>query len=157
MTIFWVKSSLGNSLKICPNFFFFNISKIKKFNFVKFMSPKNGITTSIFHLCLSLLFLDPVSGIRDPGSEIRDKHPGSATLLTLVSLTQLGDFKFVSVEVPLNICFYIINITTYRLYSTPGAAIIFVMLLWILAPTLLVYTWLYLHWISAPVLLKSLH
>ncbi len=53
-----------NSLKICPNFFF-NISKIKKFNFVKFMAHKKVMTTNFFHPCLSLLFLDPGSEIRD--------------------------------------------------------------------------------------------
>jgi hypothetical protein len=39
--------------------------------------------TNFFHPCLSLLFLDP-------GSEIRDKHPGSATLaLSINSLSVL--------------------------------------------------------------------
>ncbi len=50
------------------------------------------MTENFFHPSLLLLFLDPGSGIRDPGSEIRDpgsgmgknqirdKHPGSATL-----------------------------------------------------------------------------
>ncbi len=69
------------------------------FNFVKFMAPKKKVWQQIFfHPCLSLLFLDPGSEIRDPRSEIRDpgseirdpgwvnirirdKHPGSATLL----------------------------------------------------------------------------
>jgi hypothetical protein len=32
------------------------------------MTPKKGLTTNFFHLCLSLLFLDPGSEIRDPGS-----------------------------------------------------------------------------------------
>ncbi len=39
------------------------------------MAPKKGMTTYFFHSCLSLLILDP-------GSEIRDKHPGSATLIS---------------------------------------------------------------------------
>jgi hypothetical protein len=49
------------------------------------------MTMNFFCPCLSLLFLDPGFEIRDPGSEIRDpgwvkikirdKHPGSATLL----------------------------------------------------------------------------
>jgi hypothetical protein len=48
------------------------------------------MTTNFFHPSLLLLFLDPGSGIRDPGSGmgknqnpgsgIWDKHPGSATL-----------------------------------------------------------------------------
>jgi hypothetical protein len=49
------------------------------------------MTTNFFlHPSLLLRFLDPGSGIRDPGSGmgkksgygIRDKHPGSATLLS---------------------------------------------------------------------------
>ena len=50
------------------------------------------MTTNFFHLSLLLLFLDPGSGIRDPGSgmgkiqdpgsRIRDKYPRSATLVT---------------------------------------------------------------------------
>ncbi len=62
------------------------------------MATKKGMTTNFFHPSLLLLFLDLGSGIRDPGSEIRDprsgiregkksgsrirdKHPGSATLV----------------------------------------------------------------------------
>jgi hypothetical protein len=49
------------------------------------------MTTNFFHLSLLLLFLDPGSGIRDPGwvkIRIRDKHPGYATLdfLLLISV-----------------------------------------------------------------------
>jgi hypothetical protein len=45
------------------------------------MAPNKryGMTTNFFHPCLSLLFLDPGSGMgknQDPG-----KHPGSATLV----------------------------------------------------------------------------
>ncbi len=53
------------------------------------------MTTNFFHLSLLLLFLDPGSEIRDPGSGmgknqdpgsgIRDKHPGSATLSVGIS------------------------------------------------------------------------
>jgi hypothetical protein len=60
------------------------------FNFVKFVATKKGMTTNFFHPSLLLLFLDPGSGIRDPGSGmgknkdtgsgIGDKHPESATL-----------------------------------------------------------------------------
>ncbi len=48
------------------------------------MAQKKGMTINFFHPCLSLLFLDPGSEIRDPGwvkIRIRDKHPGSAPLL----------------------------------------------------------------------------
>ncbi len=72
---------------------------------MKFVATKKGMTTNFFYFSLLLLFLDPGSeirdpgsGIRDPGSEIRDpgseirdpgwvkirirdKHPGSATLI----------------------------------------------------------------------------
>jgi hypothetical protein len=48
------------------------------YNFVKFVATKKGMTTIFFHPSLLLLFW-----IRDPGPEIRDKHPGSATLTTL--------------------------------------------------------------------------
>jgi len=66
------------------------------YNFVKFVATLKNMTSNFFYPSLLLLFLDPGSGIRDPGSEIRDpglgkyqdsgsrirdKHPGSATLL----------------------------------------------------------------------------
>ncbi len=60
---------------------------------------RNGLTKTIFHPCLLLLFLDPGSEIRDPGSGmgknqdpgswIRDKHPGSATLCRTISKQRL--------------------------------------------------------------------
>jgi hypothetical protein len=51
---------------------------------VNFVATKQGMTTIFFHPSLLLLFLDSVSEIRDPGwlkIRIRDKHPGSATLV----------------------------------------------------------------------------
>jgi hypothetical protein len=42
------------------------------------------MTTNFFHPSLLLLFLDPGSGMgknQDPGSGIRDEHPGSGTLV----------------------------------------------------------------------------
>jgi hypothetical protein len=56
-------------------------------SFVKFVATKNGLKKKNFHPCLLLLFLDPGSEIRDPGwvkIRIRDKHPGSATLLATI-------------------------------------------------------------------------
>ncbi len=47
------------------------------------------MNTIFYHPCLSLLFLEPGSEIRDPGwlkIRIRYKHPGSATLLCTLSL-----------------------------------------------------------------------
>jgi hypothetical protein len=64
-----------NSLNLAQ-IFFFNISEIKLFNFVKFMAQKIRYDKKIFlHPCLSLLFLDPGSGIRDPGSGINIPDP----------------------------------------------------------------------------------
>jgi hypothetical protein len=69
--------------------FFFNISKIKQFNFVKFISPKkrcdNFFFTPVFHAVFGSGIQDPGSRIWDPRSgmgksRILDKHPGSATL-----------------------------------------------------------------------------
>jgi hypothetical protein len=49
---------------------------------VKFAATKKGMTTNFFHPSLLLRFLDPGSGMGiKSGSGIRDKHPGSATLL----------------------------------------------------------------------------
>ncbi len=58
---------------------------------MKFVATKKCLTKIFFHPSLFYLFLDPGSGIRDPGSGIRDglnsgsgirdKHPGSATLV----------------------------------------------------------------------------
>jgi hypothetical protein len=47
------------------------------------------MTTDFFHSSLLLLFLDLGSEILDPGwvkTGIRDKHPGSATLLSGIDL-----------------------------------------------------------------------
>jgi hypothetical protein len=58
--------------------FFFSISKIKWFYFVKFMAPKKGMTTNFFSPCISLLVLDPGSGMgknQDPGSGINIPDP----------------------------------------------------------------------------------
>jgi hypothetical protein len=47
------------------------------FNFVKFMATKKGMATNFFHPSLLLLFLDPRSGIRDPGSGMgKNQDPG---------------------------------------------------------------------------------
>jgi hypothetical protein len=75
-------------LKIGPNIFLQHFQKKLIFNYVKFVATKKSLTTNFF----SLLSFAAVfgSGIRDPGSEIRDpgwvkirirdKNPGSATL-----------------------------------------------------------------------------
>ncbi len=61
------------------------------------MAIKKGMTTNFFHSSLLLLFLDPGSRMgknQDPGSRIRDKHPGSATLLLfLESLMELASLE----------------------------------------------------------------
>jgi hypothetical protein len=70
-----------NFLKIGPNFFVHFKHKII-YNFVKFMAIKKGMKT-IFFSPLSFV-ADFGSEIRDPGwvkIRIRDKHPGSATLV----------------------------------------------------------------------------
>ncbi len=65
-----------NSLKTGP-LFFFSIKK-KKFNFVKFVATKKGLTTNFFHPSLLLLFLDPGSEIQDPGIGMgKNQDPGS--------------------------------------------------------------------------------
>jgi hypothetical protein len=76
-------------LKGGPNFFLQQFKHKTIFRFVKFVATKQGMTKKIFHPSLLLLILDPGSEIRDPGSGmgknqdpgsgIRDKHPGSAT------------------------------------------------------------------------------
>ncbi len=55
-----------NSLKTGPNFFLQHFKNKIIYNFVKFVAPKIG-TTNFFHPSLLLRFLDPGSGIRDPG------------------------------------------------------------------------------------------
>jgi hypothetical protein len=85
-----------NSLKIGPNFFLQHFKTKILYNFVKFVATLKGMTSNFF-LPLSFVAVfgsgirdlrseirDPRSGIRDPGwvkIRIRDKHPGSATLL----------------------------------------------------------------------------
>ncbi len=49
---------------------------------MKFMAPKKRFDKFFFHPCLSLLFLDP-GWVK---IRIRDKHPGSATLLLNVDV-----------------------------------------------------------------------
>ncbi len=62
MTIFWVKSSII-------------LRKLAQ-TIVKFMATKKGMTTIFFPLSFVAVF----------GSGIRDKHPGSATLLQVYTL-----------------------------------------------------------------------
>jgi hypothetical protein len=61
-----------NSLNFWPNFFLQQFKNKIILNSVKFVAPKIGMTTNFF----SPLSFVPVavfgSGIRDPGSEIRD-------------------------------------------------------------------------------------
>ncbi len=71
-------------MKTDPNFFLKDFKSKIIFSFVKFEAAKKGMTLHFFHPSLLLLFLDPGSEIRDPGwvkIRIRDKHPGSATLV----------------------------------------------------------------------------
>jgi hypothetical protein len=70
-------------LKTGPNFFLQHLKNKIIFYFVKFVATKKGLTTIIFHPFLLLLFLDPGSGMgKKSGSGIRNKHPGSATVVT---------------------------------------------------------------------------
>ncbi len=47
------------------------------FYYVKFMATKKSMTTNFFHPSLLLLFLDPRSEIREPGSGIgKNQDPG---------------------------------------------------------------------------------
>ena len=80
-----------------PNFFLKHFKNNIIFNFVKFVTTKKSMITNFFHLSLLLLFLDPGSEIRDPGSGMGKnqapgsgsaKHPGSATLLPGLVLPQ---------------------------------------------------------------------
>ncbi len=55
-------------------------SKVKNFQFCEICGCKKWYDNNFFHPSLLLLFLDPGSGNRDPGSgmiRLRDKHPGS--------------------------------------------------------------------------------
>jgi hypothetical protein len=80
VTIFWVKTSI--ILGKLGQIFLQLIKNIIIFSFVKFVATKNGLTKKKF----SPLSFIAVFGseIRDPGwvkIRIRDKHPGSATLV----------------------------------------------------------------------------
>jgi hypothetical protein len=90
---FWVKTSIIlNSLKICPNFFLQHFKHKIIFNFVKFVTTKK-YDKIFFHPSLFLLCLDPGSEIWDPGwvkIRIRDKHPGSATLINQLTYCTEG-------------------------------------------------------------------
>ncbi len=67
-----------NSLKIGPIFLLQHF-KNKIVQFCEIYGPKKkGMKTNFFSLCLSLLFLDPESGIGDPGSGMgKNQDPGS--------------------------------------------------------------------------------
>ncbi len=93
--IFWelIDNILGkifyNSLKFCPNFFLQHFKNKIILHFVKFVATKKCLTTTFFSpLSFVAVFgsgtRDPGSGMgnnQDPGSGIRDKHPGFATLI----------------------------------------------------------------------------
>jgi hypothetical protein len=87
--------NFNNSLKIGPNVFLSHFKNNIIFNLVKFVTTKKSMKTNFFSpLSFVTVFgsgiRDPRSGIRDPGSGmgknqdpgsgIREKHPGSATL-----------------------------------------------------------------------------
>ncbi len=70
MTNFWVKSTIN--LSVLAKKKFFTYSKIKLLQFYG-ICGYNGRTTTKFP--------SPLLVLLDPGSEIRNKHPGSATLI----------------------------------------------------------------------------
>jgi hypothetical protein len=71
-----------NSLKTGPNFLLQHFKNKILFNFVKFVATKKGMTKKFFHPSSLLRFLDPGSGMgKKSGCGIRDKHPGSTTLV----------------------------------------------------------------------------
>jgi hypothetical protein len=74
VTIFWVKSSII-LVNLAQIFFVQHFKNKIIYNFVKFMAFKKGMTTIFFHPSLLLLFLDPGTGIRDPGSGINISDP----------------------------------------------------------------------------------
>ncbi len=95
MTTFWVKI-FYYSLKFGPNLFLQQFKNKIISNFVKFVATKKGMTTSFFSPLSFVVVLDLGSEIRDPGwkksgSGIRDKHPGSATLLTMKHQSSVAD------------------------------------------------------------------
>ncbi len=57
-----------NSLKIGPNFFLHQFKNKMIFSFVIFLAIEKGRTPNFFHSSLVLMFLDPGSEIRGPGS-----------------------------------------------------------------------------------------
>jgi hypothetical protein len=84
--IFWELSDnfLGykfyNSLKICPNSFLQHFKTKIICNFVKFVAALKVMTTNFF---------STLSFVAVFGSGIRDKHPGSATLLLRFRISPL--------------------------------------------------------------------
>jgi hypothetical protein len=84
--------NFNNSWKIGPNFFLQHIKNKIILSVVKFVATKYGLTKFFFsHLSFVAVFgsgiRDPGSGMgknQDPGSGIRDKHPGSATLVEML-------------------------------------------------------------------------
>ncbi len=83
VTNFWVKISII-LWKLAQIIFLQHFKNKIIFNFVKFVATKKVWQRIFCHPSLLLLFLDPGSGMcknQDPGSGIRDKHPGFATLV----------------------------------------------------------------------------
>ncbi len=81
VTIFWVKSLIGNSLKIGPKFFLQHFKNKIIFNYVKFVATKKGMTTNFFPpLSFAAVFRSRIRDGSKSRSGIRDKHPGSVTL-----------------------------------------------------------------------------
>jgi hypothetical protein len=78
LTTFWVKK-FHNSLKFGPNFFLEQFKNKILLNFGKFVATKKCLTKDFFFTPLFCTCF----WIRDPRSGIRDKHPGSATLLPI--------------------------------------------------------------------------
>jgi hypothetical protein len=70
-----------NSLKFDPNFFLQQFKNKIILHFLKFEATKK-IYDNKFFLPLSFVAVFG-SGIRDPGSGILDKHPGSTTLVPI--------------------------------------------------------------------------
>jgi hypothetical protein len=67
-----------NSLKFGPNFFLELLKNKIILHFGKFVATKKYLTKNFFHPSLFYLFLDPGSGIRDPGSGMgKNQDPGS--------------------------------------------------------------------------------
>ncbi len=65
------------------------------------MAPKKGLIKKIFHPCLSLLFLDPGSGMgknQDPGSGINIPDPQHCYPLSLANVWLSGQNRKVSLQ-----------------------------------------------------------